>query len=655
MKVKLLIITIVFTLTVTSCSDYLDVVPDNTVTIEDLFKTQEETYDALAKVYSYNPHPARTNTGSFVLGDEFLGRLDYNGVPWALSQLRIMRGLQSPSNPQMNYWGGSGGATDLYEGIRNTHVFAQNIGDVPDMSNDEKKSWKAQAHFMRAWYYWQLVKRYGPVVITGGIVSADAQGDELLKPRSKVEVCFQHILDLIDKAIPELETRVAVTSENAGQVDQVIAKAIKARILLFRASPFWNGNQEYFGNFTNKDGEYFFPMEYDRTKWEEALDAVNEAIEAAAGLSLYQFKDPVYDFDKEAYKQNQDKVQTLYDLRFSIIKPWNSGLIWGYSNISRRWNQGDLPHSTNMRLPNTGEYEGVLNNPLFSWQWMGATYRMTERFYTENGVPITQDKTFDEDNKWKLTETPGVEDPAYTKYYGLMQPGAETINLYLNREPRFYANLMITGGYHRSHQYRIPTMMYEGTDGGIRTGPAHDYYPTGIGVKKWVHMESKSGHWARVIKYPFPIIRMADLYLMKAEILNELQGPGQEVYNAINRVRERAGIPDVEEVWSDPSIVKDANKHTTKRGMREIILHERSVEFAFEGSHFWDMVRYKKARSEFSQPIYGWKPKESNGQGFFNLEVKQGRNFTTRDHLWPISLQELNTNSKLIQNPGWAE
>ena len=149
-------------------------------------------------------------------------------------------------------------------------------------------------------------------------------------------------------------------------------------------------------------------------------------------------------------------------------------------------------------------------------------------------------------------------------------------------------------------------------------------------------------------------MRMADLYLMKAEALNEYNdAPTAEVYNAVNIVRQRAGIPDVEEVWADASIAKTVNKHQTKDGMRDIILTERSIELAFEGSHFWDMLRHKKATAAFSTPVWGWTHTGTTAQSFFNLEVKQSRRFTITDCLWPIDLNEMNTNGKLIQNPGW--
>lgn len=638
---------------IVSCSDYLDVVPDNTLTIEDLFKQKEEAWDALAKSYSYMPQIDETHTSIWTAGDEWLGRLDLNDNTGNLRGIRLMRGLQSVSDPILGSWSGTNAGQPLYEGIRQTNVFLENIDAVPDMSENEKADWKAQVKFLKAYYSFLLVKRYGPIIIADQLIQADASQEELFQKRSSVEECFEYIVTLMDEAIPDLKERALAT--DFGQVDQVVAKAIKAKVLVYRASPFFNGNKEYFGDFVNQDGEPFFPLEYNNEKWKDAIDAIDEALDAcyANGIRLFTYDKQPYVFDREDYSANQEKLQLLYDLRMVVAEPWNTELIWGYSNIDI-YNQGELAHSSNIRLPE-GYGGGVTNTAGFSWQWMGATYRMVERYYTDNGVPIEEDKTFDIDAKWDLTTTPGDQDEAYDALRGIMQPGAETINLYLNREPRFYANLGITGGYWRTHGVRINTSMYAGGDGGYNSSQhSTDFLETGIGVKKLVHPESKSGAWQRTIKYPYPIIRLADLLLFKAEALNEyLSAPNQEVYDAINQVRRRAGIPDVEVVWSNPDIVNSVNKHKTKEGMRDIILRERGIELAFEGARFWDMIRTKQAVTEFSTPVWGWKHTGETGTDFFNLEVKQIRRFNITNCLWPIDLEELNTNSNLIQNPGW--
>ncbi|QEC53078.1 putative outer membrane starch-binding protein [Anseongella ginsenosidimutans] len=636
-----------------SCNEYLDVVPDNTLKLENLFNLKEDAWNALAKVYSYLPADDQTHVTTWTLGDEWIGRLDLNDVTGNLRAIRIMRGLQSANSPQLGVWSGTQGGKPLYEALRQTDVFLANIDKVRDMTDQEKKDWKAQVTFLKGYYAFLLVQRYGPIVLPTEMVTPEATSEQLFLPRSKVEDCFNFIITLMNEAIPNLTERA--TENELGQVDQVAAKAIKARVLFFRASPFFNGNQEYFGDFFDTDGQPFFPLDYDKEKWKAAIDALNDAIATAEGngLGLYHYDKEPFIYDREAFNSNRENMETLYDLRMLVCDPWNREVVWGNSNINY-YGQGELAHSSNIRLPE-GYGDGVVNNAGFSWQWMGATYRMAERYYTENGLPITEDLTFNMNTRHEIITTPGELDAEYDELRGIMQPGAETIRLYMNREPRFYANLGITGGYWRAHTVRINTMMYASSDGGFNSSQhSTDFLATGIGVQKFVHPESQSGAWQRTIKYPYPIIRMADLYLMKAEALNEYNDvPTQEVYDLVNLVRERAGIPDVEDVWSDATIAKTVNKHKTKEGMRDIILQERSIELAFEGSHFWDMLRHKRATSEFSTPIWGWTHTGTTGESFFILEVKQPRRFTITDCLWPIDLNELNTNGKLIQNPGW--
>lgn len=652
------IIWMVTTVVLASCSGYLDVVPDNTLKLENIYATKDDAYNALAKIYSYLPNDEATHETMWELGDEFIGRID-PAVQDATGQLRaerIMRGLQTTGDPLLGNWSGTNGGRPYYEAIRSTNVFLQYIDGTRNLADNERADWKAQATFLKAYYHFLLLQKYGPIIISDKVIQPDALADDLFLSRSKVEDCFDYILGLMDEAIPNLVERAE--ENNLGQIDQIAATAIKARVLCFRASPFYSGNREFFGDFLDTDGQPFFPVddseEQTKVKWQEALTAINTAIDVAErnGKGLYKYEKEVYVKDRDFYVLNPDRMKTYYDLRMLICDPWNKELLWANSNVDI-YNQGELAHATNIRLP--AGFEGDVNASGFSWQWLGATYAMTERYYTTNGLPIDEDLTFNYNTRLDSYLTPGVEDPDYPAIAGLMQPNQPTVNLYMNREMRFYANLGVTGSYFRSHFEIIPIYMMQGTNGGYNPSVnATDFFCTGIGIQKLVHPESRSSNWQRQVKFPYPIIRMADLYLMKAEVLNEIKDqPDQEVWDAINLVRTRAGIPNVEDVWSDPALARTVNKHRSKTGMRDIILEERSIELAFEGIHFWDMLRYKRAHIEFSSPVQGWNYKGTAPSTFFVLGVVQARRFTIRDYLWPIDLNELNTNGNLKQNPGW--
>jgi hypothetical protein len=204
---------------------------------------------------------------------------------------------------------------------------------------------------------------------------------------------------------------------------------------------------------------------------------------------------------------------------------------------------------------------------------------------------------------------------------------------------------------------RISTLMFAGTAGGYMAAIQGSWANrTGIAVQKIVHPESiYSGSASTLIIYAWPYIRVADLYLMKAEAMNEYYGPSQEVYDALNMIRARAGIPNIEDAYTGEFVRDEArNKHLDQNHLRDIILRERNIEFAYEsGMRFWDMLRTKRAVSEFSNPAWGWNYLGTTAATFFDLRVVQARKWSITDCLWPIHIKEINANATLIQNPGW--
>lgn len=664
-----LVIAVVAALTVlsTSCRSYLDVVPDNTLTLEDLFTVREEAYNALAKVYSYMPREDRSDFSSYMLGDEFIGRVRYNVRQDRARGIAIMRGLQSVEDPRLGRWSDNSyeGTKSLYQAISICNIFIEMIDRVHDMDDVEKADWKAQAKFMKAYYHFLLIQKYGPIVIADKVVSPEASGTEMFPFRQKVDDCFDYVVRLIDEAIPDLQlTRPSV---DLGMVDKLVASAIKARVLLFRASPFYSGNTEFYEDFLDYDGEPFFPVYDDaaatKAKWKDAVDAIDTAIALceANGKELYTYQKPVYPYDVDNFEKNPEAMQTYWNLRMVVADPWNNELIWGLSNLNVTSLSSNFPfHNVcNIRLP-IGYTPGTTNSNDGSENWMAATMKMLSRYYTANGLPLEEDASFNRSRQYDFVFTPTEDDPQYDRLRGILQPNFETINLYMNREMRFYANLGITGGYWRSHQHLIATTMYfqqaGGASGAVNVEQYDNDLRTGIGVQKLVHPENESGAWQRIVNFPYPLIRMADLYLMQAEARNEyLDVPDESVWEPINKVRFRAGLPGVQASWGDggPARAEFVNKHTTKEGMREIVLRERNIEFAFEGQRFWDMIRHKRATAEFSSPIFGWSISGTNAQEFFVMEMVEDRTFQDTYYLWPINLDEMNTNSNLIQNPGY--
>ncbi len=148
-------------------------------------------------------------------------------------------------------------------------------------------------------------------------------------------------------------------------------------------------------------------------------------------------------------------------------------------------------------------------------------------------------------------------------------------------------------------------------------------------LKKIVHPDSEGDGYDKIVQYSWPMIRLAELYLNFAEAANEFNGPTQEVYNMLNSVRERAGIKTVQEAWSDGSIAATVNKHTTQDGLRDIIRHERLIEFAFEGHRYNDLRRWKMAENYLNSPVKGWSVDETTEDGFYTLRDVGNRSFNS--------------------------
>jgi len=232
-NIKNSIIVLLFVLLSPSCADYLNVVPDNIQTLEDLFINKESSYKALSRVYYFLPYESATHESTWGLGDEWVGRLDLTSMG-DLRNIRIMQGYQSASDPRLGFWSGNN-CRHQYRGINTAEIFMKYIDLAKDMSEAEKADWRAQAKFLKAYFMWWLVKHYGPIVIPDeGVIDPTVSSQGLFKHRSTIDECFDYIIKLMDEAIPDLADRA--TSLNAGQIDKMIAKSVKARVLFFMVS-----------------------------------------------------------------------------------------------------------------------------------------------------------------------------------------------------------------------------------------------------------------------------------------------------------------------------------------------------------------------------------------------------------------------------------
>ena len=328
MKKYLLVYTVFcFTICATSCNDYLDIVPDRTQEVSLMFQRKDAAYTALATCYSYLPQNDALYASFALLSDEIT-------TPFAKepNSIKLMKGEQTTDDPLMGFWSGYGaagrGQGSLWEGIRSCNLLINNIDSVIDMNQEEKNAWAAEAKLLKAYFHFLLLKNYGPIPIVDVNASIDASDNDLRLYREQIDQVFEYILLTIDEAIVHLPNRVMATND-LGRLDKIIAYAIKSRVSLYAASPLFNGNNDFYSDFVNHEGNPFFNLVEDVTKWERAAtitkQAIEEAIEQGAGMYNYMESPRVYDtnnFQDSFYR-------TLYDLKFSIVEKWNSELIWG--------------------------------------------------------------------------------------------------------------------------------------------------------------------------------------------------------------------------------------------------------------------------------------------------------------------------------------
>lgn len=622
-----------------SCS-YLDVVPDNVATIDHAFNLKNQAEKYLFTCYSYMPkNGSPTFNVAMFGGDE---AWMYYRTGFYCYGFEIARGNQRTSDTYYNawdgYWDGAGSndSYQLFDGIRHCNIFIENVSDsnqLLDLTDEERTRWIGEAEFLKAYYHFCLLRMYGPIPIVDKNVSIDASEKEVSVERVPVDSCFNYIATLLDSSVNKLPTRIADETNELGRIDQTIALALKAKVLLYAASPLFNGNTDY-NSFADKNGNSFFSQTADNEKWVKAAAAANAAIDAATanGKKLYEFTDRTYSLTDTTYRQ--------LSIRQAVCERWNSEIVWGNPNSETTTLQQlcMVPLSTAYNHNDARET-------------MSAPLKVAEMFYTKNGVPIDEDKTLDFNNIAELrTATPDE------RFY--IRSGYQTARLNFDREPRFYADLAFDGAvwYKKDSETNTDEGTFHVEAKYLDyAGSNHAFHNniTGYFVKKlvdWNMTMSSSG--ASYKNYPWPEFRLADLYLMYAEAMNEAYGPSEDALFYLDEVRQRAGLEGVADSWTKYSV--NPGKYTTKEGLREIIQRERLIELAFEGSRFWDLRRWKLASQYLNTPITGWNVLGKDNETYYQTRTIYDQTFVApRDYLWPIEENELLRNPNLVQNQGW--
>lgn len=610
-----------------SCN-YLDIIPDNIATIEHSFANEITTRNYLFTCYAGLPGESDiySNPG-FLSGDEYWsweGLIKFSEetniyLPWM-----IARGEQNTNSPYLNFYEGN-----LWKTIRKCNTFMERVAGVQGLDEADIRKWTAEAKVIKAYCHFYLMRMYGPIPLIKENLPIDADSEEIRTKRNTWDECVNYVVQLLDEASIDLPTIINNRAEDLGRFTKPIALALKAKVLVTSASPQFNGNS-YYANFQNKDGQYLFTPA-DPSKWERAAKACKEAIDLCeeAGMQLYQYTS-MADISEAAKFERT--------IRGSVTDHnWNNELIWG-SVIS----PGSIQKYAQAYLnPDYLQVGGHMHTVL------GVNMKIAKQYYTSNGVPLEEDKTWT-NKKWNTLRT------ATDKEQGIIRGTTAEFNF--DREPRFYASLGFDKGvwYGEGRIDENPFVLQGLFTQTGNTNLAERVCITGYWAKKLINMESaqtgKTSYSAQ--PYAYPVIRLADLYLLYAEALNETNStPSTDVYTYVDKVRTRAGLEGVKDSWTKYSL--NPGKPNTQEGMREIIQRERLIELSLEGHRFWDLRRWLLAVDYFAQPVTGWNIGKKEAEDYYQEVTLATQEFTAKDYLWPLSISLLDKNPNLVQTIGW--
>ena len=664
-----------------SCSDYLDsdkYFEDRIPITKDLPSTHR-TQPRVAYALSFITHEnadvvgKEKETNSFTFADDmYYGDRDvnYDSKEWnELSYNTFMQGQYNEDNFNQAW-------TMCYKGIYQASVFINNIDMNTEMTDKERLDYKGQARFVRAYYYWLLLRRYGPVpIVPNEGIDYTQSYEQIAIPRNSYEEVVDYISNEMIQAAKEIQYTKR-DGENCARPTKGACLATRALALIYSASPLANGNNDtYAKSLVDDKGKALLNSTYKEEKWAKAAAACKDVMELG-----------VYDL----YHASFNTTEAVGDPK--TIVPADSTCIFAQNTWPKGWKDidpfksyrvlfsGDIAPEDNTELifSRIDQNATEINHSMKSfarhsmprdfggWNTHGLTQKMVDAYYMNDGSDCPgKDRELNGGNGTeRLTGFTTLQDYRQGKY----KPLAANVSLqYANREPRFYASVGYNGSVWEylsdpepTHHNR-QTFYYRGSGNGYNN--SQFYLRTGISVKKYVNVPDREDY--RNIKDKAePAIRYADILLLYAEALNELEGTYsiaswdknttytiqrniEEIQKGIHPIRIRGGVPDY-----------DAQIYSNKNLLRDKIKRERMIEFMGEGKRYFDLRRWKDAPKELNQQIYGCNiMMDANHKSEFHqiIPINNLRmTFSDRMYFWPIRHSELKHNSRLTQNPGWT-
>ncbi len=532
------------------------------------------------------------------------------------SQRRSNKSLQDFNNclltpDQIPGW--IGGNTDpntswnpLYASIRSCNLFFENIAKVPEDGTlvdgkTLKQRLTGEVHFLRAWFYFNLTNLYGGVPL---ITKVYQLTDSFEAPRNSYADCIKFIIADCDSAsalLPKVQN-----GNNKGRATMGAALALKSKVLLFAASDLHNTT--VFPGYSNP--ELIGYIDGNRTaRWQAAKDAAKAVID----MGLYSL-----------YKANPAPGDSV-SLNFVSM--------WLTTN-----NEEDI--FVKYYIPTTTVY--VQN----MWLLNGPNGYHSQGNNTPIGNMVDSYEMAD-GSKFDWNDPVKAKEP------------------YKNRDPRFYADILYEGAKWAKRPSDVfgidpvgiiqvgkwikwnNTTGKEETIFGLDTpnGPieTNNSSATGYYCRKFLDPALTGPYETNIQPYTYRYIRYAEVLMNYAEACIGL-GQENEARTYINLVRRRAGMPDITESGT---------------ALLSRYRNERRVEFYNEDKRFFDVRRWVIGPDAYTNAtkvtvVYQLNPDHTTATiPTITTQLLEKRSWNNKAYLFPITRDEMNKNSKLIQNPGY--
>lgn len=692
MKAKLLSILLAgaTALTFTSCDDYFDDVPDNATSLEAVFANRGQSLKWLSNIYTYIPDNTNVRYNTRTNGCWPMASIE-GYLPWDhIVANNIILGTLYPSTDFVKtQW------TEYYRGIQYANIYLANIDKNSAMLADEREWSKAEVHALRAYFYFNLVKEFGPVPLIGDkVYSVDTPLEEMMLPRNTLDECWDYIIAELKAALDggKLKSTFgedgSVDSQYKGNLTQEAVEGILAEVYLYRASYLFNGDP-YYQTMSNKDGKKLFPQSKDMQKWKDARDAAKRIIDSGKfKLVLRDQSGKLVDDVKKAdpYKScfysaigrvdNEEMIflRTNANNDSYIIKPRHTGIS---GNVDRGAGAYSIPLQfiDLFFMSNGKRIDDVEQKPISQVTTFKADDPVYPVYDTQNLTSKDKDGNDIAMNARNSLSTTKYVDRFSSYNYFTPGSGKGIMKQFYCREPRFYLAVTFQNrrwDYDQANTY-YTDMSFNGNSGS--DGKTHDYPIFGTIVRK-LYWEKESNIDGAVI------LRLGEVYLNYAEACAQL-GENKEALKYVNLIRSRAGINEYALNRAEEGTKDARNKSKIYVGdlehnqelLLKVIYRERLIELSYESKHYFDVRRWGVAdMAEGDGWVYptwhkggeggdmigfnvnneGSDAEKANSLNFYKRVKTQHRIFTKRMSLFPIPQEEVNRDKQIVQNEGWA-